>query len=332
MANCSKSFEEFNTAIRLTESRRKSLKGSRKELRRKIIKYFDEEKPKEIKPKFSSQGSLAMDTIVNPIPRKETVGKEEKTILYYDVDDGAYFIGDEAQKDRKSIQTYHTWILDAVKGHTEQDPLDKNTCVRVLFADGHNIDIPIYYKNGSIPELAHKRDGWIESDPQAFSQWFNQKAEENDQLRRLVRYMKAWKDYREFSRKDKPLPSGLIFTILTVNSFYPHERDDVSLKETLVRMEAALSKNFECLRPTTPASEDLLNDYNNKDHFLEVLRKFLAEAKKALEEKNKRKSCEYWQNQLGERFTCSTVPNEDEDTSATKGLATGGMSSKPWSL
>src|SRR3954469_20868496 len=108
MANSSTSFEEFNKTIRLTDARRKSLKGSRKELRKKTRKYFDEEKSKEIKPKFSGQGSLAMDTIVNPIPRKELVGKEEKTVLYYDVDDGIYFIGTEEQKDRKSVQTYHT--------------------------------------------------------------------------------------------------------------------------------------------------------------------------------------------------------------------------------
>ena len=86
-------------------------------------------------------------------------------VLYYDVDDGIYFEGDKDAKDRNSTATYHDWVVKAVTGHTDKDPIDKNTCVRTLFSDGHNIDEPIYYKKGDTPELAHKRDGWIESDP-----------------------------------------------------------------------------------------------------------------------------------------------------------------------
>ena len=61
-----------------------------------------------------------------------------------------------------------------------KDPIDKNTCVRTLFSDGHNIDEPIYYKKGDTPELALiKRDGWIESDPKLFTDWFNDLAEKS---------------------------------------------------------------------------------------------------------------------------------------------------------
>ena len=45
MANCNKHFDEFNSEIRLTESRRKKLKVSRKELRNKIRNWFKEYKP-----------------------------------------------------------------------------------------------------------------------------------------------------------------------------------------------------------------------------------------------------------------------------------------------
>src|SRR5690606_5280210 len=146
MANCNKHFEEYNGNIRLTDARRQSLKGSRKELRNKVRKWFKENKPDETQPKFNGQGSMSMDTIINPIPRKIKEGKEEKTVLYYDVDDGIYFEGDKEPKDRPTPITYHNWVYEAVKGHTDKDPIDKNTCVRTLFADGHNIDQPIYYK------------------------------------------------------------------------------------------------------------------------------------------------------------------------------------------
>ena len=42
MANCNKHFKDYNGKIRLTESRRESLKGSRKELRQKVKKWFKE--------------------------------------------------------------------------------------------------------------------------------------------------------------------------------------------------------------------------------------------------------------------------------------------------
>ena len=38
----------------------------------------------------------------------------------------------------------------AIPNMRDQDPIDKNTCVRVIFADGHNIDLPIYYKKDNL--------------------------------------------------------------------------------------------------------------------------------------------------------------------------------------
>jgi len=283
LANCNKHFEEYSGEIRLTDARRKKLKGSRKELRNKVRKWFKENKPEEPQPKFNGQGSLSMDTIINSIPRKIKEGKEEKTVLYYDIDDGIYFVGDKEAKDRNTPTTYHDWVYEAVKGHTDKDPIDKNTCVRTLFADGHNIDEPIYYKKGDIPELAHKQDGWIDSDPKALMEWFNKKAEEQPQLRLLVRYGKGWCDNREFENESKLMPSGLIITILFAeNAVYRKDRDDIALKETLLTIQGKLNKSFECNRPTTPKGENLLKNYAHKDYFMKCLADFIDDAKKAL--------------------------------------------------
>lgn len=321
MANCHPIFIDFNELIRLNQSKRKSLKASRKEIRRKIRAYFDEKKKDEIRPKFHGQGSWEMDTIINPIPREEKIDGKVVTLLYYDVDDGVYFIGDDDPDKRKSIQTYHGWIYEAVKDHTSKDPIDKNTCVRVIFADGHNIDLPIYYKKGDIPQLAHKANGWIDSDPKKFTEWFNVRADKNEQLRRISRYLKGWKDYREFCRNTS-FPSGMILTILAANNFYASDRDDLSLKETLINIEGALAARFECSRPTTPAGENLLANYSNKDYFMEQLRSFIRDAKKATQEKNQRRSCELWQNYLGDRLPCSNAEDKDETNYSSAGLAT----------
>jgi len=317
MANCNKHFETYNGEIRLTDARRKKLKDSRKELRNKVRKWFKENKTNETQPKFCGQGSMSMDTIINPIPRKVVEGKNEITKLYYDVDDGIYFVGDKNANDRPTPTTYHNWVYEAVKGHTNTDPIDKNTYVRTLFADGHNIDQPIYYKQGDVPELAHKRDGYIESDPKAFLEWFNERADKEPQLRMMVRYGKGWLDNREFENESKPMPSGLITTILfSENIIYRKDRDDIALKETLVAIQAKLNKSFECNRPTTPKGENLLKDYAHKDYFMKCLDDFINDAKKALLEKNFRKSTELWRKHLSNRFPLGEDKDDTSNTSA----------------
>lgn len=328
MANSHEIFTEFNKIIRLNDSKRKSLKKSRKSLRDKIRKYFREEKPDEIKPKFTGQGSMPMDTIIEPIPREIEEDGETKKVYYYDVDDGVYFIGEE--ENRRAIQTYHNWIVNAVDGHTNTPPLDKTTCVRVLFSDGHNIDLPIYFKCDDVPELAHKSKGWIDSDPKAFIEWFEGKIKDKEQLRRIVRYLKAWSDYRQFKRTEKKMPSGFILTILACNNYLENERDDVALKETLVLIQSALQSKFECLRPTAPEGENLLDGYNHKDYFMECLQKLIDDAKSALEEKNPKKACEKWQKHFGDRLPCHLAKDEEEKNEVTRSLAGVAASSRPW--
>ncbi len=317
MANCNKHFDTYNGEIRLTDARRKSLKSSRKEIRNRIRNWFKDNKPKEIQPKFGGQGSMSMDTIINPIPRKILEGDVEKTKLYYDVDDGVYFIGNDNKKDRNTPATYHNWVYQAVDGHTDSDPIDKNTCVRTVFADGHHIDNPIYYKQGDVPELAHKRDDYIFSDPQEFSKWFNDQADANPQLRRLVRYIKGWRDNREFLNSGKKMPSGLILTILATENFvYRENRDDISLKETLVTIQSKLQLEFACYRPTTPKGEDLLAGYTQKDYFMKCLSDFIDDAKKALQEKNYRKATQFWRTHLSTRFPLGEDAEDDSNASA----------------
>ena len=151
MADCNNLIQEFNSTIKLSNSKKESLKTSRKDLRKKIRTDFNKNRPDEIQPKFMGQGSFETDTSINPIPRRVEIDGEEKSLYKYDLDDGVYFIGDE--DDRNSIYTYHNWIYEAVYGHTAQKPIDKNTCVRVIFSDGHNIDLPIYYKKETTPQI-----------------------------------------------------------------------------------------------------------------------------------------------------------------------------------
>lgn len=313
MANCHYQFVEFNKTISLSHDRKKKLKKSRTNLRDWIRDDFKENHSDEIQPKFTSQGSSEMKTTVNPIPRTIMVDGEEKTITKYDTDDGIYFIG--LIDERKSVQTYHNWIKDAVDGYTGVPPVDKNTCIRTKFADGRHIDQPIYFidEDGSgEPKLAHKRDGWVASDPRAFSAWFNDQAKQNEQLRRIVKYLKAWSDYQNFEDNSKKMPTGFVLTIWAADNYVADSKDDIALKDTLQRIYDQLSYSFECIRPTTPKGEDVMDGFSNEKYFMSKLKAFLDSAIQAINETNPKNACHKWQKHLGTRFSCANTKDEDE--------------------
>jgi hypothetical protein len=317
MANTHNLFRSFNSTIRLNEDKRKGLIKSRNALRDKIKKYFLDEKPNEIQPKFGGQGSFSMDTAINPIVRYD----DGKQLLFYDLDYGIYFIGNEKPTERKTPQSYHTWVMDAVNGHTKSQT-DKNTCVRVNFVDGHNLDLPIYYKIGNnSPELAHKVKGWIESDPKEMFEWFNEKAKDNAQLRRIVRFLKAWADFREYSNQSQKMPNGLVFTVLATENFQEAERDDIALKNTLVEIKNKLETLFVCYCPAKPKDEILASRYTQKDYFLKQLNNLIESAEKAIAEENFLKASEFWQKHLGDRFPNGKDEIDEEQKQTNKLLS-----------
>ena len=285
-------FSGFDSTIRLNTSKVTWLKKSRKALRDKILKHFKDNVWGT--PTFYSQGSFPLDTNLNPI-KVETEDGEIKEP--YDLDDGVYFTCSES--DRKLPTTYHDRIKKAVDGHAES-VVDKTTCVRVVFKDGHHIDLPSYWleKEGETPQLAHTTKGFIESDPKAFKIWVDSKistAASNGQLRRVIRYLKAWKNFRETKNSSLILPSGFILTILACSYFSRNDRDDLSLKETVESIEAALKASFSCFRPTVPTDEDLLPSYS-KDTLLTRLSGLVKNAGKAIDAESEKEASEYWRN------------------------------------
>lgn len=327
MATLHKEYNNFNSTISLNNDKKESLIKSRNSLRKKIKKFFSEEKKDEIQPKFWGQGSFEMNTTVNPIPEKDNSGNE---LLKYDLDYGIYFIEKNGENKKRSITTWHDWVFEAVDGHTTIPIQKKNTCIRVIFADGHNIDLPIYYKNGEIPELAHKTKGWIQSDPKAFFDWFNEKAKSDQQLRRIVRYLKAWRNFKELKNSTNHLPSGFALSILAVNNFVSNSIDDKAFKLTVEKIKTELHKKFECKRSTIPVGEDVFGDFSEtrKNYFLNSLDSLIEACINAENEKNFKKASEYLQKQFGDRFPTGTDETEEDKNSRLAGALLG-VSIKP---
>lgn len=292
MANCHSLFLVFDDKIRLTEAKMDSLRTSRNEIRKKIDAYLKEHDiPYEYS--FKGHGSFKMNTIINPLDGD------------YDIDDGTYFKVDAVPE--QSVQTFHNWIYNAVENHTNVIS-DRNPCISVKFADGHHLDLVAFYQiKGEHPHLAHKTKGWIESDPDEFYEWINCKADDNGQLKRLIRYLKAWGDYRKGD-----MPSGLIMTILCAQNIVYDERDDKALLNTLVKIKATLTQSFTCYRPTTPIYQNLFEDYcqSRKDYFLASLDSIITSGNQAITEPNQKDSCPKWKKHFGDRFPCDLAEDK----------------------
>lgn len=331
MAVLHKEFARYNKEIKLTFSRKESLKKSRKEVKVKIKKWFQNNKPDELQPKFYGQGSFEMNTGVNPIPEKDN---SNNTLLKYDLDFGVYFIEKDDEDNKQTIETWHNWVCKSVEDHTAQKPIKKTTCIRVIYSDGHHLDLPIYYKLDDVIELAHKTKSWIESDPKEFYEWFNDL--KNGQLEKLVRYLKGWKNFRELKNTNLKLPSGFELTILAANNYIEDDNDDKAFRETIRKIDVELNKTkgFKCLRPTTPKDEDVFANYSvtRKDDFLSTLRSLLNDLDKAKDEKNFKKASEILRNnQFGERFPLGTDKDEEEKSNnLAKSLGVASIAPKPY--
>lgn len=150
---------------------------------------------------------------------------------------------------------------------------DKDTCIRVEISNSAHIDIPLY----SIPDeeyvtltrsanmrgymsldeafsarrieswaelptdqvmLAHRKENWISSDPRPVKKWFlEQVQDQGEQLRRIVRYLKAYRDWQWQSGG----PSSILLMAAAAPLFTKiRERDDLALLEVLKGLPSAL--------------------------------------------------------------------------------------------
>ncbi|MBO6622409.1 MAG: hypothetical protein JJ892_11985 [Balneola sp.] len=298
MANCNKLFLDFNNDLRPDKKKRDRISTSREELRRKIRSYFIENHP-DYTPYFWIQGSA---------------NQRINTVILYkdntcDLDDGIYFFGEIAV----SAKTLQGWVKDAVEGVTKIDPIHKRKCIRVIYQDDYHIDLPVYNKldkadQTEIPNLADKNDGFSESDPKAFAEWFHEQKDDDRQLVRIVKYLKDWGD----NIRNK-MPTGLALTLLAVECFSENERDDIALNDTLKKIKDKLDNSWVLTMPTSPY-DDLFSSYDDdkKKYIIDKLSGFISDAKSALDEPNQLKASKLWQKHLGDRF-----PNgKDEDVEA----------------
>ncbi len=187
----------------------------------------------------------------------------------YDIDDGIVFTRDslklrngndlsplEARKMvHKAIKTF-SWQFN-------RQPECLKNCIRVYYNEGYHIDIPVYrtyndWFGNRVLELASTV--WKKSDPRLIAEWFENTVTikspiyDNIQMRKVVCMLKKW----ACSRANWNLPNGLIFSVLTAESYPYSTRLDEVFVGVLENINNRLKYNTSIMNPID-SSEDFAN-------------------------------------------------------------------------
>ncbi len=212
---------------------------------------------------------------------------------------------------------------------------DKPTCIRIEISTYAHIDIPLYaipdeefttlakaavqnYGYLDIQEavrkaerdawtaisrrkvlLAHREEDWIESDPRPVKEWFLSEVEaKGEQLRRVVRYLKGFRDWRWKSGG----PSSILLMASAAPLFERKDRrDDLALLDVVAGMATALRGG---IKNPTDTSESLTDRLGKEE--VEKAAKRFEELERALrgatQASNESQACLWMQQQFGRRF------------------------------
>lgn len=224
-----------------------------------------------VQPRFFTQGSWAYKTLNSPCqnpPQQSDVDDGAylpvsviKGTSHPSIASSVFFaVAEEA-------------LEPLVKAKGWQLLTDKDTCIRIVISKLAHIDIPLY----SIPDeqfeemsfaacsrgyetlskamsdsktdtwtalptdkvlLAHRKDNWIKSDPRPVKDWFiSEVTDKGEQLRRIVRYLKAARDQHWASGG----PSSILLMAAAASVFEKRKgRDDLALLDVLEQMPGVL--------------------------------------------------------------------------------------------
>ena len=285
MADMNKAFIDFDDEIKLTKSRKDKIFVSRNAVRDKIRNFFSEEL-KVNQPKFKTQGSFTINTALNPIGDNEV-----------DTDDGVYLQHIAETDTWPTPEEAHQLIIDALKGHTYDGCENKASCIRVIYRNFYHLDLPVYIMKDNCAYLAQtKLNKWEHSDSKDFKDWFY-KNRTDEQASRIVRYLKAWRDYRKFGF------SSIELTILAIECFsYQEKRDDIALLYTLSNIKSRISTGI-IKKPVSPF-EDLWADLSSveKEKRRRQLQSLYDDIGNAINNKSEYRASLLLREQFGERF------------------------------
>lgn len=230
-----KYFEEFNKKIKMDYDELSELANKRDIIVNKLKADKDLPSFKEF-----NQGSYAMFTGVVPLDKE------------YDIDVGLRFNVNKADYDALSLKQK---VYDILKDHTDYGAEIKKPCVTITYKKNgdasYHVDLAIYSyedKNNTDGSMYLARGTnkdnkeWEDAEPQKLKDEIMGKWEDSDQraqYRRVIRYMKRWKNLK-FGSSGNAEPPGIGITLLAYEKFKPQKYDWIESKYIFDDLEALI--------------------------------------------------------------------------------------------
>ena len=333
----SKDEKGFIGNLNLTENQKNTIQEAKKKIREHLRAGITREIKKEtgitLSPRFLSQGSSVYKTQNQPCnnPPQQI---DHDLGCYFPLS-----VHEEPAPPSLPATTFFGIVdslLEEIKLIEKWDKVEeKDTCSRIIINKEIHIDIPLY----SIPDkdfetiresartknlrlesmkmvdlskeeweiiknqvlLAHRKKDWIPSDPRKLNEYFKYCFDhKGEQLRRISRYLKAWRDYKW---KNGGGPSSIYLMILADSIFKCSNdgRDDLALLNVLEIIPSKLSKPL--LNPTDDKEEIRIKEEDKKALYL-YASEFSDDLRKAIESSlvSSVDACNLVRKHVGNRF------------------------------
>ena len=256
-------FNEFHNKIKISENKLSILREKRDII---VAKLRDS---KEL-PSFEKidLGSYSMNTGVEPCDRCENTKD-------YDIDIGLRFNSNKSEYEYNPIELKEM-VDNILKDHTEYGSKIKDPCVTVEYKkDGeisYHLDLvtytylnkddkssQLYLSRGKIKSCEENKY-WEKADPIGLKKLIVEKyegdtLEEKDkkaQYRRIIKYLKRWKDV-QFESSGSNEPPGIGITLLVYELFEPEKYDYLDSRFVV--------NDFEALKNIVFKIKDKFTDY-----------------------------------------------------------------------
>lgn len=337
-----KQFKKFHENIKLKRfDENQTLRDKRDiiidRLKSGLKEIFEDQGIVPIKWDWFNQGSYDIGTGVKPLDSD------------YDIDIGLRFY---ISKDKYGPVEAKKWVKDALDGHTKEVRI-KEPCITVQYSvddePTYHVDLAIYsYDEGLFFEdeyyLARGKENsleenkfWEDAAPKKLADKLKGRFsdEEDKQYRRIVRYLKRWKDVK-FSSEGNSAPTGIGFTVAAYNWFTPEislftgKPNDLTALRNFVNSvinnfghkydadEGEYCYRLEVKIPVKPYSDIFEKMTNNQMSELKSkLEKLKNSLDKTIDESDPHEAAKILEKEFGDDFP---IP-EKKDTAQTKKAA-----------
>ncbi|MBB6622388.1 nucleotidyltransferase [Clostridium gasigenes] len=228
MADIQKQLLDFHDEIKLGKYEESATLREKRDIITKkvengLVKYFEDRGETVPTIDFFDQGSYAVDTGIVP--------KDAD----YDIDEGV-IIGLNKEGYESDPTCFKKVVRDIMKSHTKKDPKIKNPCVTITYTKDdepqYHVDLPIYLKSSEDDNLylswgkefsVSENKNWQISDPKGLNNHIRQafSGDDKKQFKRVIRYLKKWKDVKFESETSEGTPPSVALTIIASAKFNP---------------------------------------------------------------------------------------------------------------